>query len=510
MTTHGTPIALVTFNGIPVPAPQFTTTHSIDQQIGIATIYVPAHIEIAHEAEVEIQAGYRETGTSVIFRGTITRISWEFDKSGKRRQVSCDGYLRRLNQVNDSSLVFAGRNQLYEIARSLTNRIDIPVMLIDSVVDLSTGTPVVLGGNEFVDDGNVPVPRRQRHLSWLTNALEMFGYRLFERPAGDGRVMLVSGLPSADTPWSISEGVDAIRLSRTWSRYDRADYVDVTGASWTDADGVANKIRSFPAVVAEPDWEIATLSSDLLVNQGLADLARNVIEINRGEPSDVQAYRTAGLPNLQPGDTVMLTSASLDIPTPESQWVMRVHHEFSDRGFWTSVDLWSGAGVPLAGGVDSVTIPVATGPIHLGDEVVPWYAAPNPSGKSYKIPFTVPDEFTAIVLEWLGHGSNSDFTDGASSELTVSKIILWQGGEEIGKVDLPVLPEDYEKRLPYSQLEHWTRSRRSVGGRLKAGTAELEIVSGEIASRGHVDDFEVRDVVLTLTGIGHTVVPEVQ
>lgn len=510
MTYHGEPICLVTFNGVAVPVPQFTTTHSVDAPVGIATIVVPAHIDVANDADVEIQLGYAETGTSVVFRGTVTNVSWSFDANGKQRRVTCDGFLRRLNHDNDAELVYVGANSLFDIARSITDRRDIPTVHVDLITYLDGVTPIVLGGNDFVDDGDVVVQRRQKHLAWLQGTLGLFGYQIFERPQGDARIMRVGGLPSAATPWSITQGVDALKLDRTWSRYDRADYVDVTGARWTDADGIAVQIRSFPATVVEPDYVIASVRSDLLTTQALADLARNIVEINQGEPSDVQSYRTVGTPGIQPGDSVMVKGSGIDMPNAEPRWAMRVHHEFSERGFWTTVDCWAGAGVALGGGDDAITIPVATGPIHLGDETVPWYAAPTPSGKTYRTSFDVPSEYTAIVLEWLGHGSNSDFADGTSSELTVSQIVVLQDGEEVGKTDLPVLPEDYEKRLDYTNLSHWTRSRRPVPGRLKTGRADIEIRAGEIKNRGHVDDFEIRDITLTLTGQGRPTVPEVR
>src|SRR5699024_8109092 len=151
-------------------------------------------------------------------------------------------------------------------------------------------------------------------------------------------------------------------------------------------------------------------------------------------------------------------------------------------------------------------IRLQTAPIHLGDEVIPWYAVPGPSGKSVRVGFTVPDDFFSLKIVLYAHGVNSYLLDAGNTESTVSTLKFWQAGEEVSSGTLDSLAEDYEQRLPYGAgLTHWTRVAIAMPNGLKRGRAELEIIAGEdsrLPPATKLDDFEIRNVDLYASGVG--------
>lgn len=508
------PASLVTIEDRPVLVEAWETQHGVDRPIGTASITLPLPLPsyVALNARVEIQAGYRETGTQRVFSGRITDIDRDFDDGGAFARIRCTDWMELLDYTDEADLVFPGATRLADIFRSLCQRRRVPMYTTEHVFYANGHTHVVFGGNPYVDDGNVIIQKRTSPLQWLDRKARLVGYRVYGAPNGQARLTRVSGKPDT-AAYGGAEGVDVLRMGRSQRLSEMATFWEITGATYTDDDGVPIKLRSIPASVppdpllTPPGYRGRTLSDRDIVTQGRADAIRQVQEIDYSAPRDVVTWETAGNPALQPGDSVYVTSSTLEIE-PSFRWVMSVRHGWSDRGFWTTFEGWAGAGSKLPHGDDAVTVVIGRGPYHLGDEDVGWYAVPNPRGASLTIPFTVPDDYTAIVLTGLGHGVNSQLIDGAASdELKVSKIEVWQNGESVGTVDLPAMPEDYWARKDYRDIAHWVPFRKPLPGSLEPGRAEIRIIAGEQAG---LDDFELRDLALTLSGVGKPVLPDVR
>lgn len=514
-----TPAHLVSIGQVQTNVTAINTAHGVDQGMGTCTIRTPALFSwIVVGASVTVQIGYEETGTHPAFKGTVKETrrvlngdgGWEYD-------VKCEGQLARMVDGEETDIEFA-KIYLGDLAQSLTSMRGVEPLIVDRIkspIDWELDANwIELGGNPNVDNGMVPIRRRSGLYNWLRQKLELFGYRLFERPAWDARVGRISGAPTVATH-TATEGVDIFRGDRRRVN-DQINYWEVVGSRYTGEDGVAVAFRSIPASVPFDNrlrpkgFRFDKVSDDILSSQFLVDTVRQVREIDRTEPTDWTTFELPGSPLIQPGDTIGITSEILG-HSAEVLWVMSVRHDYSDQGYWTTIEGWSGNGTMLASGDDAVTVIVVTGPVHVGDEVVPWYASPNPSGREVSFGITIPDDYTAIYVEYWSHGCNSYFMDGASSESSVSKIIVEQGGEEVGSVEMPMQPEEYDLQRPYgSGVTYWGFNRVSLPGKVKAGVATVRFVSGEdnrLPWSTRWDDFEVRNVVMKLTGVGQPILP---
>lgn len=508
----------VTVNGVPTDTLAASAHHGVDRPVGTGSISVPLptadHITL--NAPVEIQAGFDESAIRTIFSGRITDSQGSVNESGRQARYRCDGWASVLDFSEEAELRFSGATTLYEIFRSLCQRRNVPKYRADRVTYPSSASSVTFGGLSLVDNGDVIIPKRTSPLQWLSQKARLFGYRIFDTPSGEVRLQRISGLPPTGIPavGVYQEAINAHAFSRNRDTAPMVTYWEVLGARWTDSDGVDVQIRSIPATVPytavldPPGYRGDRVSDRDLVTVGRAAAVRNVREIDHSTPYETERWDIHGDPTRQPGDIVYVESASLGIPPNAKRWLMDLNQRV-DRGYHATMEGWAGAGQALAAGEDSVAISVGTGPYHIGDETISWYASPVPQGATIPIPLTVPDDYTAIALSGKAHGSNSYFIGGTNTEATVSKLEVWQSGEKVGSADFPVMLENYEKQLDYTNLAYWQDFRMPVPGRLEAGQAEVRIVSGEEkkATGGPVDDMEVRDIVMTLSGVGQPTLP---
>lgn len=514
------PAHLVTIGQVQTRATAIDTSHDVYLGIGTCTIRTPALFDwIQVGGSVSVQLGYSDTGTHPVFIGTVRQVQRSFNgDAGWELIVTCDGQMSRLVDSEERDIEFP-RIYLGSLAQSIAAMRGVGPVIVDRIkspVDWGADTNwIFLGGNEYVDDGKVLIRDNQGLHSWLTSKLSLFGYQMFDRPAWDVRVARLFGTPANPTHFA-TEGVDIFRGGRDITN-DQVNYWTVEGSSYTDEDGIPIKFISIPAEVPydprlRPKGYRADSASDgLLSSQFLVNTVRQVHEINYSEPTDSTTWEMPGNPLIQPGDVIQITSELLG-HSETVLWVTGVRHQYSDQGFWTTIDAWSGHGEALPHGDDEVSMTVVDGPVHVGDEYIPWYAQPNPSGTEVSFDVTIPDNYTAVVLEWWSHGSNSYFLEGASSESTVSTITVEQGGEEVGSAEMPMQPEEYELRRPYGDgLQYWGFNRRPIPGRLSAGRATVKFKSGRdnrLPSHTAADDFEIRDVVIRLTGVGTPALPE--
>lgn len=507
-----TPRRIVMIDGVPYHALTAETQHAVDQPRGTATVRLvrPDLTDLRDRwlnRPIEIQLGYDQYGgASRVFSGHVRGLTRGFDRRGFTLQIKALGWAARLDFPSEEDVVFPGGTRLYDIVRSLCARRGLPMFGGELITDVVTGAPIRLGGVEGVDEGNVIIPRRTSWLQWIVQKLDLFGYKAFDRPDGTFWWQLVAGQPTAAS-------VDTFQQGRSLFLATREDTIDgmvtwwgVDGASWTDEDGIANKIRSFPAevppdpggFVTPPGYVRAPLSDSILVTQELADASRHAREISTMGPREWETARFVGKPALQPGNVATLTSPLLELDTAR-RWVMSVDHSANNEGIRTTWAGWTGVGAAQPAGDDAERIPIFTGYRHVGNEYLSYYGQPAPQGREITFEVEVPDTYTAFYIEGWIRGSNSYLLGGPTIDATVSKLEAWQGESDkpVGTATLPSVPES-EGSLQFFRLP--------LPGRLEPGTATIKAISGE-DSGGGPDDFEGRDWTLVLTGRGYPVLP---
>jgi len=510
-------VLLATVNGIPTQILAADTQHGVNQPIGTCTIEVPlpAASQLQIAAKLEVQAGFRESSVGTIFSGRLIDSIGTIDDSGSRARFRAEGWASLLNFGEQSDKVFRGSSSIEGIVKGMCKARGVPMALIDRVTN-AAGTQIRLGGNPIYDDGDVIIPREVSWLTWLDQVARLFEYRIFDTPSGALRFMRINGLPSGTPVGFYAEGSNAYRFERSEDIQPMITYWDVWGPRGTDNDGVAVQPHSFPASVPydarldPPGYRKDAVTDSRLVSASLATMCRQAKEVSTSAPYVTESWSIHGDPQREPGDIVQITSPTVGIASPSNRWLMSLRQSVSNQGYMVTMDGWAGAGTALPSGRDETSVTVRTNAVHLGDETISWYAQPSPSGTTFTIPITVPDTYTAIILSGRAHGSNSYLLDNVNTDSTVSKIEIWQSGKRVGSMDLPVLDENYESRLDYTNVANWSSFRVPISGQLDAGSAEVRIIAGEdrrLPDSTKVDDFEVRDLVLTLTGIGVPVLP---
>lgn len=507
-----TPRHVVTIAGQPVHAYAVETQHGVKRPKGTATIRLPhpGYTETQlHERwlnqPIEAQIGYDEDGGARrVFTGRISGIKRAFSTQGFTLEVTATGWAALLDFPSEADIVFPPLSRLYDIIRSLCAMRGLPMYSGELITYPNSTAEVRLGGVPEVDEGQVIIPKRTSPLQWLVNTLSLFGYACCDRPDGSfwwGRVM---GVPPHNPVATFAQGVNVFQMSRDDSLDQMVTWWDVEGASYTDNDGIPVKVRSFPATVPyspyldPPGYARQGSNSGVLVTSALADAHRNVMELNTAAPYEAETWRTPGSPAIQPGEVVALTSDLLELDAGP-RWVMSVDHTSSVNGIRTTWSGWQGAGYALEPGDDREEIPIFTGYRHVGNEYLDWYGQKAPQGREITFDITIPDTFTAMYLEiWL-RGSNSFLLGGPTIDATVSKIEVWQGGEDKpkGSANLPSVPEDV-REVQFHRLP--------LPGRPEPGVATVKLISGEDGSGGP-DDWEGYNGTLVLTGRGYPALP---
>lgn len=469
---------------------------------------IPPHVQPG--ANVEVQAGYSGV-TATIFSGYIPTGEASLDTDGAWATISAVGWLSLCVDPPLKKMRWQGPIALKEIVRSIFHARKVPYSLVDDIVD-DGGAPIMLGTDPLINEGIVEISDTTGLQTWMTQVLGLFSYGIFDQPDGTVRVTRISGQPNATPVMTVTEGQrPSLSFGRRWTTDGMVTYPDVKGATYTDADGVQQQIRSFPETV-----ELNTILRPLGFRKGdtsnsaidtvaLADLVRNEIERNKSELITGVSWKTELAPHIQIGDVVRVTSPS--VGADEDVWVTGIAHTTSSGAVTTTAfEGFRGTGSPRPGGVDTVVYRLRTAPVHLGDERVPWYAVPNPSGKTFRVSFTIPESYFSLKLVCYAHGTNSYLLDSGSTDASVSRFVFYQNGEEVSSGNLQSLAEDYEKQLPYgSGLTHWTRLVVPMPGQIKTGVVELEIVSGEdsrLPASTKFDDFEIQMIDLYASGVG--------
>jgi hypothetical protein len=220
-------------------------------------------------------------------------------------------------------------------------------------------------------------------------------------------------------------------------RSDIVTYVEVVGKTYTGLDGGKNQPRSIPAEVL-PNDDVAPqtyvhekFSSNWLVTDEQVEGARNAYEVDLGAPRHDFSWTAGGRADVQVADIGVLISPTWELLN-QTVWITEVRDDVTDRGGWVqSFQGWYGGGQALPAGDDCVYKTIATGPIHVGNQTISYYAHPAPQSTlnddddmQWSIGFTVEDaDYSSIRIEGEAHGSNT-YNEKTVSE--GSRIEIWQ------------------------------------------------------------------------------------
>lgn len=507
---------IVYINGVMTNVERYSTQHRVGRMATASlTLTLPVGDHIEPNAEVEIWDGHNNL-MGIRFWGRLP--AW-------KKAISDDGNLMTLNPVGWSSLlawndrfdlVFEGPITFTAIFDSLCSRRGVPSYRADTVLDDTGEIEVILGGNEFVDEGQVIIPASQNPLGWLNTNIEPFGYRVYDDLLGTVRLSRISGMPNDDPAVIFTESGSIMVGERDYDNSEIVNYWDVQGQTYEDEIGRSVPIRAIPAAIpSDPLIPVnggvsyQQYRSSMLVTQQLAEIVRRRLEIDTNIPTEPVRWTSIAIPSVSPGDIVRVTSETMG--TDQDYWLLGVDVSSSDDGLLATYEAWVGGDTALPAGVDRIVIPLQSSAIHLGDENVSWYAHPAPQGLEYTWDFSIPKRATAINVVFKVHGSNSQFIGGVNEDLSVSKFELWQlpivdpeEDDPHSSGSLPVLDENYAQRYRYATDD----SKWSPGAIALKGFEEeevdvrLKLISGDNpdASGGPQDDFEIKDMYVEIYG----------
>lgn len=492
--------------------------HDVNRPIGTCTLVLaaplPSHVTI--NATVLVQAGY-QGAVRTIFSGRIPSYGAAIDERGKTARVNAVGWASLLDYEDFADLRFSGPISLKRIFQSLCRRRNVPAYRAQEVYTVD-GAVVRLGGVEEVDSGDLVISRTTSPLSWLAQKAELFGYRVFDTPVGRVLLSRVSGLPDGDAAATYAEGVNAYRFESSLDTRPMVTYWEVFGAKYTDANGATVAIRSIPdevpysAELDPPGYRRDKKTDGALVNLQLAQAVRNVMETDYSTPAEITTWEVDGAPDRQPGDVVSVESDTC--AATGLRWLTSITQSVQDRqGYYATMTGWSGAGEALPAGDDCIDVTVSTSTYHVGNESLSYYDDPSPDGLEVTISFTIPDEdYSSLTITADAHGANGFYVGSINEDSEASRFEVWQLPEpseaasddnklrKVGDGQLPIMEES-------SDAVAWQEIVIPITGSVKAGAAELRLISGYDADVGDYDDFEVKNLVMVVCGVGEPDLP---
>lgn len=521
---------MVLVDGISVQHIDWDARFGVDQDTASAriTLSLPRPEHVQPNATVMIQGGHNDyVGT--LFSGRLP--SW---RSAMRREDTLTllavGWTSLLSYRERFDLHFDGPITISALFDALCARRGVPAYQADPVLDPTGSIVVEMGSNPNIDDGKVTVPASTTPLAFLRNAVEPYGYRVYDTPDGTVRLSRVSGVPNRTPVVTFTEGWSILGAERDFDISDIINYPDIQGQTYEDQYGASVPIRAFPAEV--------TASPHIPVNEGVsyrsfrnsyittlqqAEVALAVAQIDLNAPHTPVRWDGVTTPGLSVGDAVTLDVAAIE--GTGTYWLMAMRMNGPSSGtLTTTYDGWAGTGEATPPGNDATIIEIQTSPIHLGNETLSHYAVASPSGTNDTWSITIPDRATAVNVRGWHHGTNSQVVGGVQTELEVTRWQVWEVGADFDDDEqrpvasgyMPSVPEELALRRPYSVFTvtdgvvtdpgYWTPFAINLG-RLDPGTYTLRLVCGEKAGP---DDFEIRLTTLEVYGTAEPViVPEV-
>lgn len=517
---------LIYVGGVTVDAMSWDARFRVrDTSTATITMPLPRPAVIQPNAAVRIEAGHDDL-TGTMFAGRIPAWKSAMTDRGNILTVRPVGWSSLLAYRDRYDLSWDGPITIRALFDALCARRGVPSYRADAVLSPDGSWEVALGGNPRIDDGKVLLPASTTPLAFLRSAAELFGYRIYDTPDGTVRLSRLSGRPAGAPVVRFAEADHLTTVSSDDDISGFANYHDISGPTYEDEFGASIPIRAFPAqVVPSPLVPVnAGIAYDpyrnnLLVTTELAEVARQVREIDGAAPSTPVSWSSVAIPGVSVGDTVALEAPTVEAVQP--YWVNGVSVRMPETGaFAATWDGWIGGGVSLPPGDNRTITMIQNAPRHWGDEWLAHYAVPTPEPGPLVYPVTIPDRATAINIEGWHHGTNSQLLDGVQTDLEVTKWEVHLVGADrtaqhyrpAASGNMPVSNERLGERLPYSRFVvvndvvtdpgYWSRFAVNLS-RLDPEDYTFELVPG---IKGGKDDGEIRRVEVVVYGINEPIV----
>lgn len=507
---------MVFVDNLSVGEESFDVQLGVDQGIATArfTIPLPLPLHVAPNAEVAIEIGHNNLSGQV-FTGRIPSWDKAISIQGDIATVRAVGWASLLAYPDRFDLFYDGPITIAALFDSLCARRGVPSYRADAVTDVSGTVEIELGGNPHIDDGRVRIPAAQGYLSFLNNAVEPYGYRVYDTVEG---VLLtrISGLPTELVTLQFAEGVNVFSCRRSYDTTTIRNYWRVIGQTYEDEQGATVPIESIPeSVTGDPLVPVndgihyEEFRSSLITSQQQANFIRQRLEIDHSTPHILSRWEAPAVPGIMPGQAVTLHAPS--VGASDFLWLMSMDITSSPRGLTATYEGWQGSGSSLPTGNSKVEIDIQASPIHLGNETLSHYAHPVPHDSvDWTWNITIDERATAVNVRGLHHGTNSQLIGGVNTDIEVTKWEVWLPGSDfdddeqrpVRSGNMPIVDENLLEELDYDDLSNWAPFAINLRN-LDAGNYVLRLVSGVKAGP---DDFEVRDVILEVYGVVEPVV----
>lgn len=496
--------------GVTVPNTGVTHRHRVGETAtGTLSMLLPRHTAVEPLAAVEVQGGHNDlVGTQ--FSGYIPNWEGSMTRQGNLLNVQLVGWSQLLHEPLREDLVFPGPVAADAVFVALCQLVGVPSYIAETALYADNETPLMLGGNNAVDEGALTIKALQSPLSQFARIVEPYRYFVTDFPNGAVVFHRVGGLPSGDPVVVFTEGLHLGNVRRSYSVRDVINVFDVNGITFEDEYGGRVPIRS----IADPDevephpeirggYRYKKVQNSDLVRQDQADAVRNWLEIESSAATAPVRWEAKALPGVNPGDCVVVDSPTVE--SPENRlWLMSVDVDNDERGYTAGYEGAAGAGEQLPGIVDRTEIAIQAAAVHLGDEYRGNYSHPATEGIEKVWTFTLPAKVSVANVRGDGHGWNSQVIGGVQTDLEVSTWAIWPHGVDRTNKDnraessgnMPIMNEDLSKNWA-SASAVWPKFAVNLRT-LDAGEWDLVLTCGKKAG---YDDGEVRNVYLELYGV---------
>lgn len=509
----------VYIDGVTVDAISWSSQTDVDST-ATSRISLALPSTVADNAVVQVQAGHNDL-IGTMYSGRVP--SWEKNATnrGNLLDVRAAGWSSLLAYRSRFDLSFDGPISPAALFDSLCSRYGVPAYIADDVTDPTGTIAVTIGGNPNIDGGRVVMKASQTPLSFLRDACEPFGYRVYDTEDGILRLSRFSGLPVGDPVVTFTEGVHPFSMRYSYDIGGIVNYPDINGQTYEDEWGASVPIRAFPATVVSDDRipvndgvNYRDIRNSLLVTQQQAEIALAVYQNDNAAPSTLVRWDAIAVPGMSVGDVVALDFSTVGVEGV--YWLQSMDIKAEGSALTASYTAWSGAGIAMPAGRNVNTTRIQTGVTHLGDETRSNYAVPTPSGLTMVWPITIPDRATALTLTFWHHGTNSQVVGGVETDLEVSSFEVWPDGVDMDDEDnrpelsgkLAILSEELRLSRNYSTFTvasdgttvtdpgFWKPGKVNLD-RLDAGDYNVRLRAGE---KNGFDDFEMRLIDLLVYG----------
>lgn len=196
------------------------------------------------------------------------------------------------------------------------------------------GTIVQLGGNGYVDAGQIRLVKSDSPGSWITKVGALFGFVGFDGPDGIWRFSPLRGKATDPAVASFTEGVDCFAVSRSDDPARLVNVVRIEGASGADPSGkqfayssqtLAVDVVPNALIPTPPGKAFLRVSDTLLTSHDLCVDVREIQEANHAAgaaslswdcvPFSINPGRVVHLsaPSVGFNDKLFLTDISIDV-----------------------------------------------------------------------------------------------------------------------------------------------------------------------------------------------------